>query len=331
MGITRMPAGVFVEGLIEAQKRGDGYIMGATGQDPKKWSKTSWWFSQYKDNPKQYEKALYWREHAARVWDCNGLAEGLYKDFSGVDVNTKCRYSYANWCGVKGKGIIPSDMRVPGAAVYWGESAAKITHVAYLVQPVDPERPEGDWWLVEARGVTYGVVKTKLLTRKPQFWGLMDKYFDYGEAPAERKLGDRVLKRGDEGSDVKELQEDLIRLSISCGKCGADGIFGEATELAVEAFQTLFGLEVDSIVGEKTVEAIRQALADIPPAVQTVRIVGGNCWIRTEPNKSGEKIGVAKNGERYVFGGEISDKGWHLIALEGGRFGWVSGKYSVRE
>ena len=50
---------------------------------------------------------LYWREHAARVWDCNGLAEGLYKNFAGVSINTRARNNYAEWCGVEGKGMIP--------------------------------------------------------------------------------------------------------------------------------------------------------------------------------------------------------------------------------
>ena len=31
----------------------DGYIMGATGQDPKTWAKNSWWFTQYSGEKKQ--------------------------------------------------------------------------------------------------------------------------------------------------------------------------------------------------------------------------------------------------------------------------------------
>ena len=70
----KMPIDLFVRQIGEAYERGDGYIMGATGQNPRRWKKDSWWFNQYKNNPKQYEKARYWRAHAARVWDCNGLA-----------------------------------------------------------------------------------------------------------------------------------------------------------------------------------------------------------------------------------------------------------------
>ena len=91
MPIKRMPIGQFVTELEAALNRKDGYIMGSRGQNPKKWSKDSWWFTQYSGSQKV--KALYWREHAARVWDCNGLAEGIYEDFSGVNINTKARFN----------------------------------------------------------------------------------------------------------------------------------------------------------------------------------------------------------------------------------------------
>ena len=185
MSITKMPAAEFVAELKAALSRKDGYIMGATGQNPQKWSASSWWFTQYSGSQKT--KALYWREHAARVWDCNGLAEGIYKDYTGTDINTKARYNYSQWCDPKGSGLIPAEYRVPGAAVFWGEKASTITHVAYLVEPVDPDHPEADWKLIEARGVNYGVVETKLLARKPQYWGLMTKYFDYSGTPVPEK------------------------------------------------------------------------------------------------------------------------------------------------
>ena len=39
MAIRRMPAALFVARLLERWAAGDGYIMCATGQNPKKWSK----------------------------------------------------------------------------------------------------------------------------------------------------------------------------------------------------------------------------------------------------------------------------------------------------
>ena len=185
--MAKLSLAAFVAFLAARVAAKDGYIMGATGQAPTKWSPTSWWFTQYSGSQKT--KALYWRTHAQRVWDCNGLAEGYVKDMTGKDVNTKARYNYANWCGVKGAGKIPVNRRVPGAAVFMGASAAKIHHVGYLEKPVVVGNPAGDWYVIEARGVMYGVVRTRMNARAWNFWGWMDKHFDYA-APAVAPEGD---------------------------------------------------------------------------------------------------------------------------------------------
>ena len=156
--IKLMPAALFARELGEALARKDGYIMGATGQDPRDWPADSHWFTQY--SGAQREKALYWRAHAQRVWDCNGLAEGLYRDYAGKNIDSKARYNYAQWCDPRGTGMIPAKYRTPGAAVFWGETAPDITHVAFLYEPVDAAKPRGDWYLIEARGVMTGVVCT---------------------------------------------------------------------------------------------------------------------------------------------------------------------------
>lgn len=334
MATKRMPISKFMEQVEAALNRKDGYIMGATGQNPKNWSENSWCFTQYSGNQKK--KALYWRENAARVWDCNGLPEGIYKDWSGVDINTKARYGYSGWCSTKGTGMIPAKYRKPGVAVYWGKKASTITHVAYLYKPVNANKPEGDWYIIEARGVMYGVVKTKLLSRNPNFWGIMDKYFDYDDAdyvPVSPEIGERILRNSMEGDDVKELQESLIKLGYDCGKWGADGDFGDATELALKEFQKDNALEVDGEYGSKSHEAMVKALAELNKPLdfpRYVKIVGGNCWARTANNTSAEKLGVAKEGERYEYGGMTLDNGWHLINYKN-QNGWVSGKYGKLE
>jgi len=42
MAIEKMPIALFVKQLGEAFERGDGYIMGATGQNPRRWKVDSW-------------------------------------------------------------------------------------------------------------------------------------------------------------------------------------------------------------------------------------------------------------------------------------------------
>lgn len=73
-------------------------------------------------------------------------------------------------------------------------------------------------------------------------------------SPKVYKLGDRTLKNGSKGDDVKELQELLLAAGHELGK--ADGIFGAKTEEAVRAFQRASGLDVDGIAGRLTLAAL---------------------------------------------------------------------------
>lgn len=74
---------------------------------------------------------------------------------------------------------------------------------------------------------------------------------------AEKKT---YLCKGDSGSEVKTLQENLIRLGYSCGSAGADGEFGDKTDAAVRTFQKANGLTVDGLAGEKTQAKIKELL-----------------------------------------------------------------------
>ena len=143
---------------------------------------------------------------------------------------------------------------------------------------------------------------------------------------AQHVLGDRILRNGMDGADVKELQGMLIQLGYNCGSWGADGEYGDATELAVRKFQREHGCEVDGEAGPETLGALTEALGPDVSSGESVRIVGGQCYIRSQPNASGDKLGVAKEGSVWAYGGQRSADGWLLIVCNDGG-GWVSGKY----
>ena len=150
-------------------------------------------------------------------------------------------------------------------------------------------------------------------------------------APTVKKyaLGDRILRNGNTGADVKEMQADLISLGFSCGSYGADGDFGDATELAVRDFQRANRLDVDGVFGPKSLEALNKALnaSEVEPSdPKKVKIVGGSCWARKAPDTDAEKIGVAHEGEELFYLGVTNDDGWHLVIFSGVN-AWVSGKY----
>lgn len=143
------------------------------------------------------------------------------------------------------------------------------------------------------------------------------------------ELGDRLLKLGSGGDDVKELQKALISLGYSCGSWGADGEYGDATEIAVRNFQNDTGLEQDGQYGEKTHAALTAALeksAEPSENAQHVKIIGGQCWIRVAPLENANKLGVAAEGSTYEYTGKESGK-WLQIVYED-QNAWVSGKYA---
>lgn len=75
-------------------------------------------------------------------------------------------------------------------------------------------------------------------------------------------LGSRVLRSGSKGSDVAEMQRYLIGLGYSCGKWGADGIFGSATKSALTKWQKAAGLSANGVLSISDADVLIQAAQD---------------------------------------------------------------------
>lgn len=143
-------------------------------------------------------------------------------------------------------------------------------------------------------------------------------------------LGDRELENGCDGDDVKELQRLLIGYGYSCGDYGIDGEFGDCTEEAVIRFQRDHNLAADGIAGKDTIKALlTKDMTEDADTGTSVKIRGGNCYVRSKPNTNGSKLGTAHKGTSYIYGGQTSVDGW-LMILYNGKEGWVSGKYAER-
>ena len=162
------------------------------------------------------------------------------------------------------------------------------------------------------------------------------KYYDGSADEPERALGDRILRDGDYGTDVIELQTRLKAVGYDPGEI--DGEFGPNTESAVKALQTAAGITVDGEFGPDSLAAlVKMEGTDDPdepvddpedePAGPSVEISGGNAYIRTGPGTQYDTMGVAHAGDVFE---DANPDGWNAI-LYGGRIGWVSGKYSSRK
>jgi peptidoglycan hydrolase-like protein with peptidoglycan-binding domain len=85
------------------------------------------------------------------------------------------------------------------------------------------------------------------------------------------------LKRGSVGSSVKWLQDILNH----CGyQLSVDGIFGTNTYRTVTDFQSKQHLQVDGIVGEKTITALKKAVIDIA----SNRTINNNLYTKANVN-----------------------------------------------
>lgn len=130
----------------------------------------------------------------------------------------------------------------------------------------------------------------------------------------------RTLRKGMRGEDVKALQTQLMQLGFRLPRYDADGDFGSETLAAVKAFQRRQGLDVDGQVGPKTRAALTAQLK-----ASTVIIVGGQCFVRTQPSTAGDILGVAARDSQWPYGGGQVN-GWVSIQYKG-QLAWVSGKY----
>ena len=136
--------------------------------------------------------------------DCQGLLDAYLTYVQGEKTDVNADYNYRKWCTGKGK---TSEIERPyelGEAVFMANSRGKMSHVGWICGlDVDCEP-----LVVEARGLNYGVVVTRLEDRAWTHRGLMTKKFDYKEEqPMATKF--EVIKPMLKGVGVKEMQKAL--------------------------------------------------------------------------------------------------------------------------
>jgi N-acetylmuramoyl-L-alanine amidase len=139
-----------------------------------------------------------------------------------------------------------------------------------------------------------------------------------------------VLRKGDKGSAVWDLQVDLNRLKYWSGS--ADGSFGHLTQQAVFALQKVAGLTRDGVVGARTYAAIADGAR---PSRKITSGVGFEVNLSRQIiiATTGGKLSYILNtstgsGERYYSGGR-----WKTATTPKGSFsmfrfyssGWQSG------
>ena len=153
-----------------------------------------------------------------------------------------------------------------------------------------------------------------------------------GTLETELRLGDRLLKKGMSGSDVRELQQNLLKLGYALPKYGADGDYGAETVEAVKAFQKKSGLDADGFYGpntHKSLLAALEALKEPKPVLTAVVILSpedGSVNVRAGNGTQYAILRSTKAGDTFNYVATAAN-GWNAVEIDG-QVGWVSGRYS---
>lgn len=165
-----------------------------------------------------------WRNHYSKTWmreaydratacmspgdfatDCQGLLDAYLTYELGEKTDVNADYNYRKWCTEKGKTREIERPYEIGEAVFMANSRGKMSHVGWICGFGADNEP----LVVEARGLSYGVVITRLEARPWTHRGLMTKKFEYEE---ERQMETKfeVTKPMLRGVGVATMQRALI-------------------------------------------------------------------------------------------------------------------------
>ena len=241
-----------IEKVRQAYAEKWGYIYGTRGQV---------WTQAQQDKATREMTVKYGQQWVGRkVADCSGLLVWAVKALGG-SIYHGSNTMWNSYTDPDNRGAVGGSMTIaPGCAVFQNTDGRR-THVGLYV---------GGGKCIEAQGTRTGVVESNLDAWDE--WGELLVKIDGKLVKVELDLpyeaveiAPRTLRKGDSGSDVKELQEALIAAGHDVGKAGADGIFGSSTLSAVKKFQKEHGLDADGIVGAKTRAALKVDTEDDEP------------------------------------------------------------------
>lgn len=173
--------------------------------------------------------------------DCQGLLDAWLTYECGVQTDSNADGNYRYWCADKGTISEITRPWVIGEAVFHMNAEGRMTHIGWICGFM----PNGDPLIVEARGIAYGVVMTRLSGRDFTHRGLMTAKFDYNAAPEpqeDKPMEPIILKKTSPmmtGEGIRLMQHALNALGYTddAGRqLDEDGKCGNCTMQAVTAF-----------------------------------------------------------------------------------------------
>ena len=162
--------------------------------------------------------------------DCQGLLDAYLTYVQGEKTDVNADYNYRKWCTGKGKTSEIERSYELGEALFMANIRGKMKHIGWICG-LDVD---GEPLVVEARGLNYGVVITRLEDRPWTHRGLMTKKFDYKEdEPMAIKF--EVIKPMLKGDGVEAMQKALNATGYTDdngNKLVEDGKWGSKSQAA---------------------------------------------------------------------------------------------------
>lgn len=178
------------------------------------------------------------KKHVGKVnVDCSGLIAGYTKKDLG---------SYQLYSTAKKRMPISDINKFPIGTVLWKDG-----HVGIYIG-----KENGIPMCIEAKGINYGVIKSKVSDTKWVYGLLYDLDYDViaktsGTSKAQNPYHEPALslRKGVKGQYVKWLQFELVEAGL---KLAIDGDFGKKTLNALKTFQKSCKITADGICGQIT-------------------------------------------------------------------------------
>lgn len=95
-------------------------------------------------------------------------------------------------------------------------------------------------------------------------------YIAPAATPSTPTVATTILRKGSTGPEVKSLQKKLLQIGYYLGSYGADGDYGENTELAIKLLQKDSNLTVDGVFGKQTSKALDLAVSNAAAANKAI-------------------------------------------------------------
>ncbi|RMH18229.1 MAG: N-acetylmuramoyl-L-alanine amidase [Gammaproteobacteria bacterium] len=156
----------------------------------------------------------------------------------------------------------------PGATKYHNHYSHAFVYIGNTQShPVPDDAKRALAWLIDEAKRRYGpqvVRKHRDVAATACPGAYLSAWLDAGRPLPPVTPAPSLLRKGDRGPAVQQLQRDLTYLGVA--NLAPDGIFGRKTQRAVKKLQRFWGLSVDGIVGPKTRAVIDWLLTLTPQA-----------------------------------------------------------------